>query len=60
MSTSDLLDKLTNSNLGNWFFFLINGSPILWTKSRNSSDIDNTLVNLSMLNIIYNIKCLFY
>jgi hypothetical protein len=28
MSTADLHDKLTNSNLDNWFILTINGSPI--------------------------------
>jgi len=45
MSTSVLQDKLTNSNLGNWFILPINGSPISWTRDRYSSDIDHVLVN---------------
>jgi len=32
MSTSDLQDKLSNSNLDNWFILPINGSPISWTR----------------------------
>jgi len=38
MSTADLQDKLINSNLDSWFI-PINGSPILWTRGRYSSDI---------------------
>jgi len=43
MSTADLQDKLTDSNLGNWFFLPINGSSISW-----EVDIDYALVNSSM------------
>jgi len=49
MSTSDLQDKLSNSNLDNWFILPINGSPISWTRGSFSSDIDHALVNSSML-----------
>jgi len=49
MSTSDLQDKLSNSNLDNWFILPINGSPISWTRGSYSSDIDHALVNSSML-----------
>ena len=52
MSTSDLQDKLTNSNLGNWFILPINGSPISLTRGRYSPDIEHVLVNLSMLDKI--------
>jgi hypothetical protein len=52
MSTDDLQDKLTNNNLDNWFILPINDSPISWTKGRYSSDIDNVLVNSSMLSKI--------
>jgi len=38
VSTSDLQDKLFNSNLDNWFILPINGSPILWTRGRYSPD----------------------
>jgi len=41
MSTADLQDKLTDSNLGNWFILTINGSPISWTRGRYSSNIDH-------------------
>ena len=34
MSTSDLQDKLSNSNLDDWFILPINGSPISWTRLR--------------------------
>jgi len=57
MSTADLQDKLTNSNLGNWFVLPINGSPISWTRGRYSSDIDHAVVNSCMLD--KNIKYLF-
>jgi len=49
MSTSDLQDKLSNSNLDNWFILTINGSPISWTRGSYSSDNDHALVNSSML-----------
>ena len=52
ISTSELQDKLSNSNLDNWFILPINGSPISWTRGRYSSDIDHTLVNSSILNKI--------
>ena len=52
MSTSDLQDKLSNSNLDNWFILLINDSPISWTRGRYSSGIDHALVNSSMLDKI--------
>ena len=52
MSTSDLQDKLSNSNLDNWFILPINGSPISWTRGSYSSDIDHALVNSSMLDKI--------
>jgi len=52
IGTADLQDKLTNSNLGNWFTLLINGSIILWTRGRYSSDIDYTLINSSILEKI--------
>ena len=48
----DLQDKLCNSNLDNWFIPPINGSTISWTRGRYSSDIDNALVNSSMLDKI--------
>jgi len=47
----DLQDKLSNSNLDSWFILPINGSPISWTRDRYSSDIDQALVNSSMVNI---------
>jgi len=52
MSTSDLQDKLSNSNLDNWLILPINGSPISWTRGRFSLDIDHALVNSSMLDWI--------
>jgi hypothetical protein len=52
MSTADLHDKLTNSNLDNWFILPINGSLITWTRGRYSSDIDNALINSSILDKI--------
>jgi len=47
MSTSDLQDKLSNSNLDNWFNLQINGSLISWTRGSYSSDIDHAFVNSS-------------
>ena len=52
MSIADLQDKLTNSNLGNWFILRINDSYISWTRGRYSSDIDYALVNSSTLDKI--------
>jgi len=52
MNTADLQDKLTNSNLDNWFIFPINGSPISWTRGRYSSYTNHELVNSSMLDKI--------
>jgi len=52
MSTSDLQDKLSNSDLDNWFILPINGSPISWIRGRYSSYIDHALVNSSILNKI--------
>ena len=52
MSTTDLQDKLRDSNLDNWFILPINGSPISWTRGRYSSDIDHALVNSSILDIL--------
>jgi hypothetical protein len=52
MSTSDLQDKLSNSNFDNWFILPINGSPISWTRGRYSPDIDHALVNSRMLDKI--------
>jgi len=49
MSTSDLQDKLSNSNLDIWFILPINSSSISWTRDSYSSDIDHALVNSSML-----------
>jgi len=49
ISTSDLQDKLSNSNLDKWFIPPINGSPISWKRGSYSSDIDHALVNSSML-----------
>ena len=49
MSTSDLQDILSNSNLDNWFILPINSSTFSWTRGSYSSDIDHALVNLSML-----------
>jgi len=49
ISTSDLQDKLSNSNLDNWFIPPINGSPISWKRGSYSSDIDHALVNSSTL-----------
>ena len=57
MSTSDLQDKLSNSNLDNWFILLINDSPISWTRGRYSSGIDHALVNSSMLD---KISCTYF
>jgi len=54
LSTSDLQDKLTNSNLGNWFILLVNSLPISWTSGRYSSDTDHTLVNSNMLDKLSN------
>ena len=44
-----LQDKLSNSNLDNWFILPINGSLISWTRGRYLSDIDHALVNSNML-----------
>ena len=57
MSTSDLQDKLSNSNLDNWFILTINGSSISWTRGSYSSDIDHALVNSSMLD---KISCAYF
>ena len=45
-----LQDKLSNSNLDNWFILPINVSPISWTRCKYSSDIDYALVNSSVLD----------
>jgi len=54
MSTVDLQDQLIDNNLNNWFFLLMNGSPISWTRGRYSSEIDQfmRLVNSNMLDIV--------
>jgi len=52
MSTTDLQDKLSNSNIDNWFILPINGTPISWTRGRYSPELDHALVNSSMLNKI--------
>jgi len=61
MSTSDLQDKLSNSNLENWFILPIEPSigriPISWIRGSYSSDIDHALVNSSMLD---KISCTYF
>ena len=60
MSTSDLQDKLSNSNLDNWIILPINGSPISWTRGRYSSDIVHALVNsIQVYWIKYQVLLLF-
>jgi len=49
MSTADLQDKLTNSNLGNWFILPINSSPISRTRGI---DIHQILIH----QIVYNYR----